>query len=247
MKIVPEKRSYRRFQKPDGFTSFEVIVGESDLWISVPESRFCDEIVRKVKEKVVSIRAVLKEFIDKHPAFYASLKPVSVPPLAPAVVLKMARAAELSGVGPMAGVAGAFNYFVGKELESFGLSEFIIENGGDLYISSRREVTVALITGDLRVDGKIGLKLPPGKWGVCTSSSKIGHSLSLGRTRSATAIAEDPVIADCVATYLGNSVSLEEAKRRVEEVSKLLWGGIVYIEGSFVLSGNVEVVKVSFP
>ena len=45
------------------------------------------------------------------------------------------KAAEMAGVGPMAGVAGAIAEYVGKGLKTLGAREVIVENGGDIYIA----------------------------------------------------------------------------------------------------------------
>ncbi|WP_456341601.1 UPF0280 family protein [Thermovibrio sp.] len=238
--VRPEKRFYRRFQKPKGFASFEVIVGESDLWIAVPQGEYSPALERAVEETLISLRSQIEAYGKRRREFFTSLTPIEVEPLAPRIVKKMALECGRCGVGPMAGVAGAINLFIGKKLEKLGIDEFIIENGGDTYISREAETVSLILTGEPRLDGKLAVCLPPGRWGLSSSSSKIGHSLSLGRVQIATVLSCNPVYSDCCATYLGNSTSPENALRRVKELE--VEGALVLIDGKFVIKGNLKPV-----
>lgn len=240
--VRPEKRFYRRFQNPKGFKSFEVIAGESDLWIAVPESLYSPDLREGISEFVVELRSQIEVYGSSKEEFFTSLTPVEVEPIAPKVVRKMAVECGKCGVGPMAGVAGAVNLFVGRKLEEMEVNQFIIENGGDLFIKREEETLSLLITMNPKFDGKFGILVPPGEWGLSTSSSKFGHSLSLGRVQSATVLSRDPVFSDCCATYLGNSTSPEDALRRVNELE--VEGALVFIDGKFVIKGNLKPVLI---
>lgn len=239
----PEKRFYRELLKRPGFRSFEVVAGESDLWVSVPRERFFEELPDLLLDTLISLRTQILQFGKERPDFLTSLRPVEVPVLSPAIVKKMAESAKAVGVGPMAGVAGAVNYFLGEKLKELGIEEFMIENGGDVYVSSEREVTLAVVTGNPKVDGKLGLSVPAGEWGVCSSSSKIGHSLSFGETTIATVICKDPVVSDCAATFLANSRTTEEFISRAENL-KGIYGVLGLLKGRFVIRGNVNLVRI---
>ena len=243
-KLRPEKRFYMKLIKRTGFKSFEVVAGESDLWISVPEKLFKPELPSILLDCLISLRTQILEFGKEHPEFLTSLVPLKVPVFVPAIVKKMAEASELVGVGPMAGVAGAINYFLGKKLKELGITEFMIENGGDVYVSSARSVTLAVITGKPEIDGKLGISILPGEWGVCSSSSKIGHSLSFGNTTIATVICKDPVVSDCAATYLGNSKTEREFISKARKL-KEIEGVLGLLNGRFVIQGNVELVRLA--
>ena len=235
--MKPEKRSYRKLQKPEGFKSFEVIVGESDLWIGVPEKFDCKALKREVENLVRDLRAQLNFYIEKHPEFLRSLKPVKVEELSPLIAKVMAQRCKDCSVGPMAGVAGAFNFFVGRKLEEVGVKEFLIENGGDIYIKRKLETLVLLLPPSR--EKRYALRIPPGEWGISSSSSKIGHSLSLGNTEIATVIAKDPILSDCCATHLGNSKSVEEALEKVKELPGKVKGALIVIDGKFVIKGEI--------
>jgi len=242
----PEKRFYRRLQNPEGFKAFEVIVGESDLWIAVPEKDYSLSLKREVERSVALLRSQIELYAFKEKEFLTSLTPVSVSPLAPKVVRKMAAECGRCGVGPMAGVAGAINLFVGERLEELGVSQFLIENGGDIYLRRERETVALLLTGNPKLDGRLGVIVPPGRWGLSSSSSKIGHSLSLGQTQTATVLAEDPVYSDCCATFLGNSVSPQDALDRIEML-EAIEAAAVFIDGRFVIRGNLKPVLIGQP
>ena len=245
-KIRPEKRFYRKFVKTDGI-SFEISAGESNLWINILEKSVINESIKKeLIEYLIVLREELLKYIEIQPEFFKSLEPIKPSGLmVPEIVRVMIKASEKVGVGPMAGVAGAVNLFIGKKLESYGICEYIIENGGDVYLSSSKDRVLKLFTGIDKIDKNIGLRIPPGKWGVCSSSSKIGHSLSFGNSVVATVIDKDPVVADCAATFVANSKNLDE----MAEISKKLteagiFGVFGVIDGKIVVSGNVEPVKI---
>jgi len=234
--LKPEKRSYRRLQRPEKFKSFEVIVGESDLWISVPEEFNCKPLKKEIEGLVRDLRTQLNLYIEKNPQFLHSLEPIKVEKMAPLIAKLMAQRCRACSVGPMAGVAGAFNFFVGKRLEELGVNEFLIENGGDLYIKRKSETIVLLLFPSK--ERKYALKIPSGEWGISSSSSKIGHSLSLGNTEIATVIAKDPILSDCCATYLGNSKSVKDALERIDKLPAEVEGALVLINGKFVIKGE---------
>lgn len=246
-KTRPEKRFYRRFVANKGI-SFEIGVGESDLWIYLPEIFAVPEnLKKKLLDYLILLRRQIESYIEQNPDFYSSLVPISVDyVLLPEIIKKMLIASSKVGVGPMAGVAGAINYFMGKKLEELGFNQYIIENGGDVLISSNRERVLKLYTGNSRIDETIGLKILPGKWGVCSSSSKIGHSLSFGNTLIATVIAEDVVVSDCAATFMANSRTVEMFKKNAKElVRKQIVSGVFgFIENKVVIVGKVDLVKI---
>jgi len=241
--ILPEKRFYRSIQRPKGFVSFNLIAGESDLWIAVPEGDFRGDLKEELLEHLISIREQIRSFIEEYPSFLHSLTPVKVPIMSPKIVREMAEASQIVGVGPMAGVAGAVALYIGKKLESLGVEQFIVENGGDIYLKRRTKTIVSLFTNEPKFSGKLGIELPPGEWGISSSTSKFGHSLSLGRSQIATVIGKNPILTDCSATYLGNSRSVEEAKKRSEELIKYNSGCITLIGNRFVILGEVNLIK----
>jgi uncharacterized protein len=170
--------------------------------------RIGSERPQAVIEEVKRQRAVLEEYIARHPAFQSSLVPVELLPDAPEIAVRMARAGELCGVGPMAAVAGAVAEMAAAAALSAGAEEAIVENGGDIFLTSPREVTVGLFAGDHPLTGRLALRISPEAMpvSVCSSSSRFGHSMSFGDCDLVTIVAADGALADAAATLAGNSV-----------------------------------------
>ena len=230
-----EKRFYRKAQRPKGFKSFELTAGQSDVWIAVPKELFSEELKERLLNRLIETRAQIESYIRENPEFLTSLKPLSdLPPLVPKIVRLMNEGCSRCDVGPMAGVAGAVNLSLAEELKSSGVEHFIIENGGDVFLS-REEPTRLMLLG---VRERLGLEVGSGEWAVASSSSFIGHSLSLGRSSLATVVSREPVEADCCATYLGNSTGVEDALRRVEKIADKIGGAVVIIDGKLVAKGS---------
>ena len=161
--------------------------------------------------EIVEQRRILEEYIAHHEQFRTSLEPVSLLPSAPAIVRAMHEASVKTGIGPMAAVAGAMAEFASKAAFESGADEAIVENGGDIYCYSPRKVTVALHTGTEEIADSLALDISPEQMplSVCSSSSYMGHSLSLGRCNLATAVSTQAALADAAATLACNLVRCE--------------------------------------
>ncbi len=149
----------------------------------------------------------IENYIAAQPRFASALEPLPVDMQAPAAVRRMAAAASLAGVGPMAAVAGTIAQIAVEALVAAGARHVIIDNGGDVVLRIDRPVTVGIFTGSAPVRD-IGLRFEPrpGIFSVCTSSGTVGHSLSFGRADAAVVIAANGCLADAMATALGNRV-----------------------------------------
>ena len=194
-------RFYREHMYAAGLVSFRVVIEESDLFIWALR-----DLAREAEASLSQHRNDLKRFIVLQPLFETSYRPYDLPEKAPEVVALMAGAADRVGVGPMAAVAGALAEFVGRDILSLS-SEVIVENGGDIYIHSKKERQVGVFAGDSPLSGKLGLVIPPTPpegLGVCTSSASVGPSYSAGVADSALVVAESAALADAAATALGN-------------------------------------------
>lgn len=197
------ERDYRSTSVGD-LLKYRVVVGESDLWI-LSETDLRTEIERYLKFH----RRQLKGYIDSHPGFLETLTPWPEDSEAPQMIRSMLRASNLTGVGPMAAVAGAIAAAVGNEFSPDTTPELIIENGGDIYLRSHAERMVAVFAGpDSPFSGKLGVLVPPQPEGIgiCTSSGKFGPSLSFGKADVVMIISSDPALADAAATAGANRV-----------------------------------------
>ena len=238
-----QERTYRHNVHAKGLKSFQVVVGETDLWICA-ESDF----EKQVRDLVFMFRHQIETYIEFHPEFLTSLLPLSDDPYAPPIVRDMIRSTIKAGVGPIASVAGAMAQWVGEAL--FDLSEqVIIENGGDIFMTAKRPVTVSIFAGDSPLSGKFGLRIP--EWqmplGICSSSATVGHSLSRGITDVVCLLSKSTALADAAATALGNRVmkraDLEHAAHWTEEIGGII-GGVVIVEDAMATWGDIELAEI---
>jgi ApbE superfamily uncharacterized protein (UPF0280 family) len=243
-KVDPGDRElYRVAAHGAGLVQSRVVVKETDLQIFAER-----DIAAEVREIVLTERDRLERYIAQDPGFRESLVPVPVPGTAPWIVRAMARAGAAAGVGPMAAVAGAVCEAIARALGA-GVTELIIENGGDLHLASARERTVGIFTGTTGADLDLRLRFTPERMpvGVCTSSGRIGHSLSFGEACAATVVARSATLADAAATAVGNRVrgahGVREALATARAIPGVL-GAVVLRAGELGAWGDVEIVGV---
>jgi len=79
----------------------------------------------------------LEAYIKNHPEFRTTLLPFPEDNLAPLIIREMIAQSKICKVGPMASVAGAISEFVGYDLLC-KTENIIIENGGDIFLQSKR-------------------------------------------------------------------------------------------------------------
>lgn len=148
---------------------------------------------------ILEARSEIERYAMLNPFFLISYEPIDCD--FGSVVRRMCNAAKLAKVGPMAAVAGAIADFAVEKMVENGANFAVVDNGGDISIFTDRELRVGIYPTDF------AFLIPPGKkLGICTSSGKIGPSVSFGFAECATVIAKDACIADAFATALGNRV-----------------------------------------
>ncbi len=232
---------YRGRIKAEDLMAYRVKVKESDLLILTPYNRYKEAV-----DVLLEVRGSLEAYIDLHPDFAVSLVPLAAEPGAPHLVREMIQAARITGVGPMAAVAGAIAQAVGKKLVAIE-DEVIVENGGDIYMCSQRDRVVALFAGNSPLSMKIGLKVRGIQMpiGVCTSSGRVGHSLSMGKAHSVTVVSSDAAVADAAATALANLVQgpsdMEGTLKRASRIPGVL-GAVVICEDRLGAWGELDLV-----
>lgn len=238
-----EERTYRRQIKPGDLICYGVVHKETDLFCCTST-----DLRDYMKERVLFYRNQLETYGQKTPLFLESFVPIREDRFAPPIAAEMIRASATVGVGPMATVAGAIAEFLGRDIA--GLSEeFIIENGGDVFMKTDKERLSLVYAGSSPFSGRIGLKLKPRRspFGLCTSSGTVGHSVSFGRADAVTVLADSSMLGDGVATYLGNIVKKSEDITRAIERGRSFPGvrGLLVIIGDQLGSwGEIEIVKV---
>lgn len=241
-------RDYRLLHLGHDLQYFEVKVKETDLSIGIGNSVYSDELIRLCYRETIKIRRQLEEYLVIHPQYKTSLVPVETLPSAPELVKQMAAAAAIAGVGPMAAVAGAIADHIGQLLKKYS-PDVIVENGGDIYLSTGRERNIAIYAGESPFTYKIGIKIKPGTAaGICTSSGMVGHSLSFGVADAVIVKGDTAVLADAVATQAGNLVKNKYLLNKAIEYIKGLKNnlGILVIKDDRMMAwGDIEIVPLS--
>jgi ApbE superfamily uncharacterized protein (UPF0280 family) len=236
------KREYRKIMRAPDLFGFNVKIKESDLYIFAEKN--LEKDARRILEKY---RKELERYIETDPLFQITLEPYKVKEYAPSIVKEMAYWASKAGVGPMAGVAGAIAEYVGKDLLKY-TSQIIIENGGDIFLSSKRERVISIFAGDSPWSNRIGIKIPPSsKLGICTSSGTVGPSLSFGKADAVVIVSNSAIFSDALATAVGNmiqnsndiEIGIDFAKSFSE-----VYQVVIIIGKSLGIWGNFEIVEI---
>lgn len=241
-KELSNRSLYRRQVTASDLVSFEVRIKETDLMVMAER-----DLGREARDLVITHRHRLEEFIGRHPDFRTALEPWREPEAAPGIVRVMCEAARLAGVGPMAAVAGAISQLVGSALREHS-PELLVENGGDVYLSGRQERMIAIYTAEKALGATLGIRVTPegGELGICTSSGRFGHSLSLGEASTATVVAPSAALADAAATAVGNRVHGTEGVRKGMEFARNIpgvEGAVIVHDGKIGAWGKVELLR----
>ena len=165
-----------------------------------------------VTEEHVRQYDLLEAYIKRQPEFRTALAPITLLTDAPHVARLMEAATRPLGLGPMAAVAGTLAQLDAEKAAAAGCTEAIVENGGDIYLITDREVVIGIYAGDNSVAANLAMHIMPADspLAVCSSSGAMGHSLSLGSSDLVTVVARSGSLADAVATLVGNRIHAEE-------------------------------------
>ena len=235
------ERTYRKYMKAPDLVSFQVKIQESDLYILAKR-----DLKKEAEKFLLFYRKQIEDYILEDPVFKLTLSPHRPKNNAPKIVQEMCFWSNKAGVGPMASVAGAIAEYVGKELLNYS-DEIIVENGGDIFISTQKERKVAIFAGESPWSNKIGVLIPPNSTlGVCTSSGKVGPSLSFGVADAVMIVSNSAVFADALATAVGNMIKKEkdielgiEFARKFPEVIQV----VIVFEKHLGVWGDLELIK----
>ena len=162
----------------------------------------------ELKRYIYSIRRDLKNYISRNPDFLLSIEPIKVEGDLDLIVGKMIESSRIADVGPMACVAGTISEMSLDYLIGLDSKYSIIENGGDIALINDEKVLCGIYSNNDVLGNEIAFEIKPRKkpLGICTSSGKIGHSISFGEADSVTVISESSSIADGLATRIANEV-----------------------------------------
>lgn len=242
-------RDYRLLQLARDLKYFNIKVKDTDLAVGVDVKAYSDRLMSLCQSETVKIRQQLERYILIHPQFQSSLIPLKTFGSAPDIAVKMAEAAAVAGVGPMAAVAGAVSDYIGKILDSYS-KQVIVENGGDIYLKSNQERNIAIYAGDSPFSYKLGIRVKANETptGICTSSGTVGHSLSFGVADAVVIKGKSAILADAAATQAGNLIAskldLEKAIDYVRKLDENL--SIVAIKDDrMMIWGDIEIIPLN--
>lgn len=171
-----------------------------------------------LKNYIYSIRSDLKNYITKNQDFLLSIEPIKLyEEDLPLIVKTMNESSLKADVGPMACVAGAISELSLNYLIENDSKNSIVENGGDIALINDRTILCGIYSNNKILGNEMAFKIKPRKrpLGICTSSGKIGHSISFGSSDSVTVISNTPSIADGLATRIANDVTGETSESKV--------------------------------
>jgi ApbE superfamily uncharacterized protein (UPF0280 family) len=243
------ERLYRQHHRQEDLVHFQVVVEETDLDIGVRKERYSTELVEWVEETIRACRRPLEEYIQRDPGFVNALTPYNVFPDAPSIVQTMAEAGRLAGVGPMAAVAGTVAECVGKLIEKRS-RDVIVENGGDIYMRTGRIRKVGIFAGNSTLSNRVAIEIRADQTplGICTSSGKVGPSLSFGKADAVVVLSPSVALADAVATACGNLVqTVNDLERAIELASEItgVTGVLVIKDDRLAVWGSVKLVPMN--
>lgn len=196
-----------------------------------------------LNELIYKIHSSLNSFINLHTDFLLSLDAVDYGKANfSEIVNLMISSSKKVSIGPMACVAGSISELCLNSLINQGSRYSIVENGGDIAILNNKTALCGIYSNNKVIENKIAFKIKPRNTplGICTSSGKIGHSISFGVSDSATVVADSASIADGLATKIANDVQgidSNEAISNALDVSenyRELFKGILIISGDNV-------------
>lgn len=243
------ERVYRQQHHQGDLVHFQVVVEETDLDIAVLKDRFSPELVVWVESQIRACRRPLEEYIQRDPGFLKTLIPYTLLPNAPILANTMAEAGRVAGVGPMAAVAGAVAEWVGRAVAKRS-RDVIVENGGDIYMRTSRIRKVGIFAGDSPLSNRVAIEIKPNQspLGICTSSGKVGPSLSFGKAHAVVVLSPSVALGDAVATACGNLVqTTEDLQKAIEFGSKIegVTGVLVIKDDRLAVWGNVSLVPMN--
>lgn len=204
------------------------------------------DLIPYAVDAIKSTRSQIERLIRKDRFFLTTLEPYEPDPSSTNVVRRMCVASLAAGVGPMATVAGVIAQEAMEAMVSKGCTHGWVDNGGDIALILGEPATLEIFS-DPQSMMAYALELEPtgGIVGICTSSGTLGHSISFGNADVSLAIANDAVLADALATAIGNVVTdkdtLGTCFDRFKNVDGFR-GGLTMLNGDISMYGTIPKV-----
>ena len=190
----------------------EIDIGETHIRLTTDISK------HDLEHFIYDLRFSLKSHITANQDFLLSMEPIAKHgENLPVVVDRMYESSIHADVGPMACVAGTISELSLEYLIDKGSSYSIVENGGDIALINDTKVLCGIYSNNMVLGNNMAFEIRPRRrqLGICTSSGKIGHSISFGESDSVTVISDSPSLADGLATRIANDVCGEESEAKV--------------------------------
>ena len=192
---------------------------------------------------IKATRNEIEKKIRKDDFFLTTLEPYSPSDDDGKVIRRMCEASDAAGVGPMATVAGTIAQEALEAMVTNGCTHGWVDNGGDIALLLETPATVEIFN-EPDSPSALALELEPTDAiiGICTSSGRLGHSISFGDSDAAVAIADSAVLADALATAIGNRVtdtnSLGSCFDPFKGIKGFI-GGLAMIDGAVSMHGRL--------
>lgn len=237
-----DKSVYRNKVKSRNRYNWRILYKYSDILVSSDK-----DVEDRLKKLVKEVYSVLESHIKEDPSFQKSLSPVRSKPQYHPLIKKMCDKSAVFNVGPMATVAGAVCDFMAYGLD--GLCRcLIIENGGDVFLKSDRDINMGVYLKNKHFADKLYLRVKRDDMpcGLCSSSGSFGHSLSMGKSDLVTVLAESTISADGAATSAANSINSSEDISKAINIYKNIKdirGILIVKDDKLGIWGNIELIK----
>ena len=168
------------------------------------EKRHVAAAIEAIKDARMNIERVIR----KDRFFLTTLEPCDPPEGCAPIIKRMCEASNKAGVGPMAAVAGAIAQVAMEAMASDGCKHGWVDNGGDVALLLNEPITMEIFCEPgSDTAAAFELEATDGIVGICSSSGRLGHSISFGNADVALAVCEDAILADALATAIGNRVN----------------------------------------
>ena len=190
---------------------------------------------------VFKMRRDLNEHIRKNDGFSLAMEPLEMPEGdLEEIVFRMYESSILADVGPMACVAGTISEMALNYLIDNGSDYSIVENGGDIAIVNDKRVLCGIYSNNEVLGNDIAFEIKKRErpLGICTSSGKVGHSISFGRADSVTVIGRSASLCDGLATKIANSAVGESSEDMAAAALECGDGYRQFFDGALIICGD---------
>ena len=194
-----------------------------------------------LKRYIHSLRRDLKNHIFIHNDFSNALSPLEAPDEdLPDIVMRMYESSGFADVGPMACVAGTISEMSLEYLMVKGSNHSIVENGGDIALVNDRKLLCGIYSNNEILGNDIAFEIRKRSkpLGICTSSAKIGHSISFGDADSVTVIGRSASICDGLATRIANDVVGNTSEDKVSNALECCDNFREFFDGALIICGE---------